>query len=341
MKQVPIMEQKRYLKTMPTDSPLLKEIMNTGLFSRIIYRRKYYLQNGTENTTLEPSTASFWSDNSTETSNASVAPESTTHTISTTAKIFKITTDDYIVGTTTNVGSGETEETKPDEKVTKSTQTVVYQNQQLIPPKDKDEVLPPKKSNEKPERDKGNHITHQEYVGGIVSAAQGGVVVTLLLCILLFGVLCTRGIITTGPAMPQHTSAINPELLAVALQRRQAWEKTNIRKKTNHKIRSNGLKFPQHRQQPGRQKTVHKQETKLPKMQPHIRTISRNQDERFLSPCNSPRKKSGNDITKKSLPHNRAPKKQHGFFKLLDNALNKGEKQRQAVRRQAYATVTV
>lgn len=69
-------------------------------------------------------------------------------------------------------------------------------------------------------------ITQREFVGAIVAAVQSGVVVTLLLSVGLLGLLCSKGVISAGPALGQRTVPINPELLvaAAALQKKQAWK---------------------------------------------------------------------------------------------------------------------
>ncbi|XP_078484236.1 uncharacterized protein LOC113474160 [Ciona intestinalis] len=156
-----------------------------------------------------------------------------------------------------------------------------------------------------------NIITEKEFISSLISAAQGGVVVTLLLCISIFSILCAKGVITVG----HGSSNVHPQVYSLsAMQARGAWAENMPKKAHNKGVNSTQNKIEKKRHKKKRTAVQHLNTGKISKFE-----IS----DEFASPKSAKKRK-----------RKAKPEKPKSLLKILNHAA----KQREEQRKLRYAT---
>ena len=104
-----------------------------------------------------------------------------------------------------------------------------------LPVKNKQEYNTPE-SNDKNDR----VITHGELVSSIVSAAQGGVLGTIVLTISILGLLCSKGVLTISPGPPP--TAFLPQVPQTSTVQKTSYTQNSRHK--NRKIKNQHKNYP-------------------------------------------------------------------------------------------------
>nr|XP_026689844.1 uncharacterized protein LOC113474160 [Ciona intestinalis] len=167
----------------------------------------------------------------------------------------------------------------------------------------KEDIQEKQDSNEKNKEE--NIITEKEFISSLISAAQGGVVVTLILCISIFSILCAKGVITVG----HGSSNVHPQVYSLsAMQARGAWAENMPKKVHNRGGNSTHNKIEKKRHKKKRTAVQHLNTGKISNFE-----IS----DEFASPKSAKKRK-----------RKAKPEKPKSLLKILNHAAKQREEQR-------------
>ncbi|CAK8694544.1 uncharacterized protein LOC143447274 [Clavelina lepadiformis] len=184
-------------------------------------------------------------------------------------------------------------------------------------------------------------ITRQEFANAVIAAAQGGIIGTLFMCGLVFGVLCSKGVIRVGS---MHASSVHPEMSRML---RQAWEEIDEEKRKHKKRKCKTVKTvstthvmekDRHSMRRYAIQNNYINDTEKGKRRHHtdsaLKDLPENVPE-FISPWE---KRTQTRVNIVSQDSNEKPQKI--FMKMLNKAAKSGHEQRQMQRKMSYMSPT-